>query len=342
MKDPLKQLKHTVDPKISRTPVFTNKERENIMKAIHEKETRKSPARNWTPRFITAFLFLILAGGVSYGAYTQWFLDGSRGDDSNPNNPVVVDNDQNNSTDDNENTPVENGENDPIENDENNSVDEPDVVDTTLVIEEKFDSQGRQLVGDESVEDPSLHDFIQQVYTMVQNKDLEGLLAVMDEDIVVSFGLKNGKESFLTHWQLNENPNDSGVWQTMRETLQLGGAFNPNGKSEYFAPYYFINMPEGMDQLYDLIVIQDHAPVYQEPSEISSAIGSIGWEIVTQPEGKSPKFDANQSLWYPVQLSSGETGYMKDSDVRSLADYRMGMKKQDNGEWIITHFIGGD
>ncbi|MEQ6378004.1 hypothetical protein RZN25_14390 [Bacillaceae bacterium S4-13-56] len=340
MKDPLKQLKHTVDPKISRSPVFTNQEKVNIMKAIQQKDARKKPAWNWIPRLITALLLMLLVGGGSYGAYTQFFLDGSRGDDPNPNNPVVIDNNQNDSSNTNDNN--ENQEHKPVENNEEPPVEDPDMTDSRLVIEEKFDSKGRQLVGDESVEDPSLHQFIQQVYTMVQNKDLEGILAVMDDAVVVSFGLENSKESFLSHWQLEENPSDSNVWKAMMETLKLGGAFNPNGKSEYFAPYYFIRTPEGMDPLYDLIVITDNAPIYQEPSETSTVISNISWEILTQPEGKSPKLDSNSLIWYPVQSPNGEMGYMKDSDVRPSADYRMGMKKQDNGEWKITHFIGGD
>ncbi len=189
---------------------------------------------------------------------------------------------------------------------------------------EKFDTFRLQFV-DEADRDPEFLAFRKTFLDAVGHKDPKELLSMVDEKL---------RRSFAKRWELDgEAPRESKVWESLRETLALGGSFE---KGVFVAPYVFSRWPQRYPQLDFLAVTVKKSVMRDRPSERSRALATLSFEIV----GRYDRLP-DPLLWRAVRLPNGKTGFMKASETRSPADYRARFTKIQ-GRWKLTSYTAGD
>ena len=142
------------------------------------------------------------------------------------------------------------------------------------------------------------------------------------------------QKSFAKRWELDgEAPRESKVWESLRETLALGGSFE---KGVFVAPYVFSRWPQRYPQLEFLAVTARKAALREKPSESSRQLETLSYEIV----GRYDELP-DPPLWRAVRTPSGRTGFMKASETRSPAEYRARFTKI-SGKWKLTSYAAGD
>lgn len=185
---------------------------------------------------------------------------------------------------------------------------------------------------DEAAKHPDFLKFRNQLKTIVATRDAKALLAVVDKNIQMSYGLENGIVNFNKAWELDDPK--SSFWNEMSTVLSLGGQFE--GESEFQAPYVFSAWPEGTDNLDNVAIIGNKVRIRAEPNLSSPVLGTASYEILPLAIGHN-----NQDDWVGVQMKEGKIGYIAKQYVRNPIDYRAIFKK-NKGQWKITTFINSD
>ena len=60
------------------------------------------------------------------------------------------------------------------------------------------------------------------------------------------------------------------------------------------------------------------------------------WTVIEQSE-----VPGERESWRKVTLLGGRSGFVREADVRSPADYRVIFERR-KGRWVMTSFIAGD
>lgn len=189
---------------------------------------------------------------------------------------------------------------------------------------DKFDVFRLQFV-DEAEREPDFDAFRKTFLDTVGHRDAKELLSMVDEKL---------RKSFAKKWELDgEAPRESRVWESLRETLSLGGSFE---KGVFIAPYVFSRWPQRYPQLEFLAVTVRKGILREKPSESSRALATLSYEIVGRYDDLP-----DPPLWRAVRTASGRTGFMKTSEVRSPAEYRARFTKVQ-GQWKLTSYSAGD
>ncbi len=189
---------------------------------------------------------------------------------------------------------------------------------------ERFDTFRFQFV-DEAEREPEFAAFRKAFLDAVGHRDPKELLTMVDDKL---------QKPFAKKWELaGEAPRESRIWESLRETLALGGSFE---KGVFIAPYVFSRWPQRYPQLEFLAVTVKKAVVREKPSESSRAVETLSHEIVGRYDDLP-----DPPLWRAVRTPSGRTGFLKSSESRSPADYRARFTRI-NGKWKLTSYSAGD
>ncbi|MHB8840908.1 MAG: SH3 domain-containing protein [Candidatus Aquicultor sp.] len=190
---------------------------------------------------------------------------------------------------------------------------------------------------DEAEKFPSFKAFRDQLLAAVERKDVDFLKQHLDKDIRGSFGLEgNGIDSFMKMWGLTTNPEKSKIWFELSEVLRLGGTFTDQAKTEFTAPYVYSNWPEKYDAFTYAAIIANNVNLRSASNTDSSVICRLNYNIVKLVNPSISKSDWNQ-----VQTTSGTSGYVFGTYMRSSVDYRARFKKEGD-TWKMVFFIAGD
>ncbi|HZD59095.1 MAG TPA: SH3 domain-containing protein [Anaerolineae bacterium] len=190
---------------------------------------------------------------------------------------------------------------------------------------------------DEAAENPDFKEFRDQLLAAVRRKDVDFLKEHLDENIRGSFGSEgNGIDSFMQMWGLTTDPEKSKLWLELGEVMRLGGTFTDQTKTEFTAPYVYSNWPEKYDAFTYAAIIANNVNLRSAPNTNSSVVCRLNHNIVKLT---SPAI--NKSGWNQVQTTSGTSGYILGTYVRSSVDYRARFKKEDD-VWKMVFFIAGD
>ncbi|CAA6825548.1 MAG: Unknown protein [uncultured Thiotrichaceae bacterium] len=178
--------------------------------------------------------------------------------------------------------------------------------------------------------------FVKRFRQAVQNKDLPALKKMLDQQGKFSFGGHHGIAGFMELWELHTNPEQSAVWKTLAELLDLGGV-SKNSKSMIF-PYLFTDWPDQYDAFEYGAITGSRVNMRTLPSLDSQVIRQISYEIVKpiRETGVNASPD-----WQKIQAHDQKTGYVSTRYLRSPIDYRMGFNKGSEG-WKMTFFVAGD
>ncbi len=199
------------------------------------------------------------------------------------------------------------------------------------------------LPTDESHQDASLVKFIENLKKCIQYKDTSELFSIIDTAIVLSYGgLQIGKKVFSKEWNL-DSPENSSLWDILKEKIRLGGTFESDGENKYFQfPYAISNkafrkLNLFLDPYFSLVCISSDAKVFIQPDTNSNRIGLLNYDIVRR--------DINYRGTGFIKIFSLDnkiTGFALSSDFIGIADRKLIIKKDKNGTWRITSFAPFD
>ncbi len=205
-------------------------------------------------------------------------------------------------------------------------------------------TKGKLFPYDEALNDKSLIAFRQAIYNAVKEKDIDFLLSKVPDNISYSFGDDDGKKGFIRKWNLDNNPEFTGLWEELGKCLELGGAFYDGDKNAFFAPYVFLS--EELDPFENGVVIGDNVRLREATGSSSKVVGSLSWDKFTLVEYEGDyeveEINGESFPWIPVKTDNGEQGFVFAKYLRTPGDYRAGFSKNKAGDWMMHVFIVGD
>jgi hypothetical protein len=132
---------------------------------------------------------------------------------------------------------------------------------------------------------------------------------------------------------------DPEALRELGKALALGGDFRQGERGrEFCAPYVYASYPRTLPAYFNTeawpwAVILPSAEVRRQPSEQSSLLGVLGFELVHVEMGElSPG-----ATWVKVRIPAG-SGYMRSRDVRDPNDFVACLVPDDSGVWKLARF----
>ena len=202
--------------------------------------------------------------------------------------------------------------------------------------------KGKLYPVDEAPLDTAFFVFRESLKKVIAEKDVFGLLDVVDKDIKVSFGGENGLADFVTIWNLDtKQPDSLEIWKALESVLSQGGVFK-NGRKAFYAPYYYATWPSEYEA-YDYGVIAGSGVRMREtPSLNSRIVKTVSHNIVTILEEKEPQeIGGEVHPWVKVEGLDGTQGYVYGKFVGYPISFRAGFESKPEG-WRMVFFVAGD
>lgn len=183
--------------------------------------------------------------------------------------------------------------------------------------------------------------FRDNLFKIIENKDVEALKPIIDDDISFTFGIQKGKKDFFEYWELKQDENSEKsdeFWAELKKVITYGGTFS--GEKEFQAPYYSSLWPEEFDAFHFGTVIGEDVRAYKETEDGYKPVKSVTYKVVKYDVYKT--FNFNDREYNRVYLSNGEKVYISKYYIGSPIGYRASFNKNSNNKWIMTIFIAGD
>jgi len=183
---------------------------------------------------------------------------------------------------------------------------------------------------DQCTSDPSFSRFRTELRQTVAHRDRERLLAVVADDVLVSFGGDQGKRDFIRFWRL-DRPKSSLLWAELGTALRLGCAKEGEMRE---APSFGAQVGGEFD-VFEILIALSGSVLRREPRDQSTQVAKLDWHVLTI---RKP-WDGGR--WVEVTLDERRHGFIRKDQTRSPIDYRAGFEKW-RGRWQIRSFVAGD
>lgn len=185
---------------------------------------------------------------------------------------------------------------------------------------------------DECAADRSFAAYRERLRTAVARRDARALLALVSPGIMIDLGGGAGKQAFAETWQLDKGSR-SPVWRELETLLRLGCARSDGTMS---MPYFFQHLPQDADVVQQLMIIGSNVPLRAEPDDDARALVRLSWELV-----ESIGAADMTAPWVKVS-AHGHTGYVTQTSIRQLLDYRAVFNPAPAGGWTLVALVAGD
>jgi hypothetical protein len=210
------------------------------------------------------------------------------------------------------------------------------------------------LPKDESLSDPSLHSFVEELKQIIKSKDGKRLAKIVHPRIQIGFDDQIGVDAFVDKWS-PENK-ESELWYVLKRIVELGGVFTKNNSNQFFLfvfPYVNqVELKNPDDFFHVLVVTGKNVNVREKPDHKSKVLGQLTYDVVGYNYEKSyPKSNQEpiphvsyygSKEWYYIEtIDKKLSGYVYFNFVWSPIDYRMFLT-QENGQWMISCLVSGD
>ena len=213
----------------------------------------------------------------------------------------------------------------------------------TVLLAPLVHAQDRQLPPvDEAAGDVSWLRFKKQLMNAIEKKDKQFLLSILDRNVRNQDERTRGIATFRKQWELDTA--DTPVWRELGAALQLGSAYmkRDKGPRELCAPYLLGRWPGDLNPVPRAVAISREILVQSEPSNTSSALGKLSYDIVSVTDWEvDDKANPNQK-WVRIRYGDRD-GYVPEEQVRSPIEHAACFVKGANG-WRMTAFApaGGE
>lgn len=194
-------------------------------------------------------------------------------------------------------------------------------------------SKGEFAPRDECGQVDGAYQFRIKLADAVIARDVDAVVAMAKPMVKLSFGGDYGRET-LREWLSEPN---SELWQELEAVLRLGCA--ADSPERITMPWYFNQDIGERDPYGAYIVTGSDIPLYKGHSG-EEIVEKLNWAMVDLAafyEILEQKGNRDE-----VILTDGRRGYVDKSKLRALISYRMGVVKNEAGEWKISTFLAGD
>jgi len=195
---------------------------------------------------------------------------------------------------------------------------------------------------DEAERDLSFVEFRQQLQTIIKNRDPEGFVKFVSQQVSGSDG-ERGMGNFVKSWK--PEAIDSELWPTMEGILNLGGGFVRSERGVTFcAPYVFTNFPDDLDIYGHGAIIADKVPLKSAPIHTAQNVAILSYDLLKVEDWRSvAEKSSNQIIsWIKVSTMDGRKGYVDKKFVRSPTDYSACFLFTAKTGWKMTSLISGE
>ncbi len=192
-------------------------------------------------------------------------------------------------------------------------------------------SRDRLVPVDEAASVPAFFAFRARLQAAVARRDTAAVMAVLDKDVVLTFGGDSGPEGFRRVW--TPDAVDSALWETLATVLALGGTFDADGS--FTAPYVFTQWPADKDVFDHVAVIGTGVRVRERPHAEGAILDTLDFAILETASAEAAEG------WTAVKLAEDRIGYVDRRFVRSPIDHRIRFVRHGGG-WRATFFVAGD
>jgi hypothetical protein len=167
----------------------------------------------------------------------------------------------------------------------------------------------------------------------IQDKDVEALAAMTDEDVQVSVGEPNGRDIFVD-WLEDPEWGDA-FWQELEIVSRAPGVFV--SRARYCAPV-FACPQQSLDIRFQRqnagFVLGDNVPVFARPQPDSMIVAFYETAPIKIVQW------SDDPEWVEIRLINGRSGFLRAQDVRTKDDYRATFVRIDD-RWRLTAFQDG-
>jgi len=182
---------------------------------------------------------------------------------------------------------------------------------------------------------------------MASARDLPGFMALLTDDVLVSFGGDGGKSEFSGYWRLDSDTGRETFW-TALDRLLAQGAWNEVGGQDddgdsfpqrITYPWFFAAWPGDADA--------ENAFIANEGTALRAAPDAKAPVLARLPRaavllgGAEEGGEVSGSGWLEVVAPGGALGFVRHEDVTPLLDTRMLAVETGTG-WRIEAMVAGD
>lgn len=176
-------------------------------------------------------------------------------------------------------------------------------------------------------------------------RDIAGFMALLTDDVLVSFGGNGGKVEFAAEWKLETERGRAAFWAVLDRLLAHGG-WNEAGDAEYpqrqTYPWFFTAWPDDADAENSFIA-NDGAVLRAGPDAAAAVLARLPRAAVlrarAEAAGEAPEWDGHG--WLDVTAPGGAFGYVRQDDVTPLLGVRLVAVDTESG-WRIEAMVSGD
>jgi hypothetical protein len=206
---------------------------------------------------------------------------------------------------------------------------------------------------DEGAGQADFYTFRNGLLDAINRKDREALLAHVDSNVQISFGVQGGLQAFRETWFMEgiESP----LWELLRVILENGGTFRQSAAgTDFAAPYVYAAWPGQYDAFQHMAILEREVPVYENPGGRGIPIAYFNHDIVRvdmdqsyPPHSEEPPAYRQMwgfKEWYHISTIDGTlSGYVHWKKAWSPVGYRALFRKVIPGnQWKLTVLIAGD
>jgi len=186
--------------------------------------------------------------------------------------------------------------------------------------------------------DDNLDMFVMNLKDAVAGKKTDVLLSLISDDVEYSIGMENSKADFIKRWGLDTAPDESELWPMLENILIFGGKLIY--ADEYQIPYMYSDL--GSDN-FDAVATGFAINMRASDDVNSDIVGQINYNLLQTLEISENTYtiDGINYNWVKIKKEDGSTGYMVNTFLYSLNDYRITISHA-NGYWEIISIVNGN
>ncbi len=201
--------------------------------------------------------------------------------------------------------------------------------------------------------DPSLEKFIGHLKQVIDKKDKNALLSMLDLEVEGSVDADLGVDGFKETWYLDST--STPMWAYMSRVIEMGGAYthdtsDESGKYQFVFPYSYnlnLNNEDDYDNLG--VITGNNVNLRKSPDPKSAVVKSLSYDVIWFRSDKSDNFitsgknDVGDPEWYMIDTyDKSHKGWVNWQYVYSLMGPRLFVFKNNKGQWKISAFLSGD
>jgi hypothetical protein len=197
---------------------------------------------------------------------------------------------------------------------------------------------------------PSASAFDARLRGIAAARDLPGFVALLTDDVLVSFGGNGGKAEFSEYWRLDSDTGRKTFWATLDRLLAQGAWIEAGGQDDdgdsfpqrITYPWFFAAWPGDVDAENAFIADED-AALRAAPHDGAPVLARLPRAAVLRASAEEGN-EVSEWLdpgWLEVVAPGRALGFVRQEDVTPLLGTRMLAVETGTG-WKIEAFVAGD